>query len=195
MVNVIMSRPDYNPGGLVAVWAEENTRDSIFTALKNREVYGTSGPRIEVQFKAATAGEDLSCTSDLLPGSAIPMGGEFTSASEAPTFIVQSRADRDPLAEIEIIKGTYQNGDVVETVQSVWSDAEGERQACAIWTDPDFDPAAPSFWYARVKETPTKRWSQTLCEEAGNCDRYPDVVSMIQERAWASPIWYLPVPE
>lgn len=195
LVNVIMSRPDYNPGGLVAVWAEENTRDSIFTALKNREVYGTSGPRIEVQFKAATAGEDLSCTSDLLPGSAIPMGGEFTSASEAPTFIVQSRADRDPLAEIEIIKGTYQNGDVVETVQSVWSDAEGERQACAIWTDPDFDPAAPSFWYARVKETPTKRWSQTLCEEAGNCDRYPDVVSMIQERAWASPIWYLPVPE
>ena len=48
----LVDSPYFNPGGLTGVWAPENTRKAIFNALKNREVYGTSGPRIELRFFA-----------------------------------------------------------------------------------------------------------------------------------------------
>jgi len=194
-IDAIMARPDYNPGGLVGVWAEENTREAIFAALKRREVYGTSGPRMTVRFAAAKGGETLSCNGADLPASVVPMGGSFDQTSAVPAFIVTATADREALSRIEIVKGTYTGGEVIESVEPVWSSDEGDFEACTVWTDPNYDPEAPAFWYARVKQVPTRRWSQTLCEEAGRCGDFPAAVVSVQERAWASPIWHLPMSD
>lgn len=184
-----MSRVDWNPGGLVAVWAEENTRSSLFDALHRREVYATSGPRMRVRF--AAGGNELSCSDPASP-EAVPMGGTLANVPESPSFLVQALYDRTPLQRIEIIKGEYRDGEVREQVIEVWSGADGALDLCEVWSDPDFDPAAPAFWYARVLEAPTPRWSARHCREAGRCQDYPQAAVSVRERAWTSPIWYLP---
>ena len=121
------------------------------------------------------------------------MGGEFIATSARPSFRIEVKADRTPLDTIEIIKGSVRNGELIETRELVWMDIEGDgTSACIIWNDPDFDTSVPSFWYPRILEQPTKRWSQFQCEAAGRCDEFPQAVQDIQERAWGSPIWYLP---
>ena len=82
---------------------------------------------------------------------------------------------------------------------------KGDAEISTTWTDPDFDPAAPAFYYARVLENPTCRWSQHTCRElaldcatadpetnvyAACCD--DAIPKKLQERAWTSPIWYVP---
>ena len=84
-------------------------------------------------------------------------------------------------------------------------DGRGAKSLCAVWTDPEFDPAAGAFYYARVLENPSCRWSQHLCVAAGVDCQVPATVTpgfepccapdhrpTIQERAWTSPIWYRP---
>lgn len=100
--------------GLAAVWARENTRESILAAMQRREVYATSGPRIGVQFFGGwdftaddLAGEDLYARAT---ASGVPMGGELSASlltGESPVFIVQ--AMKDPLGanldRVQIVKG------------------------------------------------------------------------------------------
>ncbi|MCA8904440.1 MAG: DUF3604 domain-containing protein, partial [Hyphomonas sp.] len=93
---------------------------------------------------------------------------------------------------IEIIKGVLKDGTYEETVTPVWTRNADGRNVCVVWTDPGFDPAAPAYWYARVTEAPTPRWSSYQCKAEGRCDEFPDADVMIQEHAWASPIWNLP---
>ena len=82
---------------------------------------------------------------------------------------------------------------------------DGSAQLRTAWRDPDFDARQPAFYYARVIENPTCRWSQKLCIanhiHCGNLEAVPDGfepccgedhVRTIQERAWTSPIWYTP---
>ena len=83
----------------------------------------------------------------------------------------------------------------------------GHQQLCAVWEDPAFNADAQAFYYARVLENPTCRWSQHLCADAGvRCDDPATMVEgmesccapehrpVVQERAWSSPIWYTPAP-
>ena len=188
-----MARIESNPGGLVAVWAEQNTRASIFAALKRREVYGTSGPRIGLKFAASTSGEPLSCgNANSGENIDVVMGGEFNAGENTPQFQIIAQADKQPLARIEIIKGEWIDGELREKRIPIWAAKDSETSICQIWSDPEFEASAPAFWYARILEQPTQRWSAVRCKQAGRCDEFPDAVQTIQERAWASPIWFLP---
>ncbi len=117
--------------GYAAVWATENTREAIFSALKRREVYATTGPRITLRF---FAGWDFSDGDALRPdiavigyGRGVPMGADLiqSEGTKAPTFLV--RATKDPeganLDRVQIIKGWRdQSGKLKEKVYNVaWS--------------------------------------------------------------------------
>lgn len=224
---------EFNPGGLAAIWAEENSREALFQALRRREVYATSGPRLTLRvFGGWSLGPDLCAAPDLAArgyAAGVPMGGTLPTRPEgatAPTFVV--RAEADPgvegapgamLARLQIIEGWLEGGEPrfavhdLATTGSASVDPEtcelegeeGEAELCAVWTDPDFDPAAGAVYYARVLEDPTCRWATRACLAAGvDCDAPATVTEgfegccldtwerVIQERAWSSPIWYEP---
>ncbi|HIG39316.1 MAG: DUF3604 domain-containing protein [bacterium] len=187
-----MSRLNMNPGGLVAVWSEENTRQSLFAALKRREVYGTSGPRIGLKFSGSVGGESLTCQRGNSADTTLTMGSEFSEARHPPQFMVLTQADRVPIVSVEIIKGELHEGELKESVIKVWENSEGDMSVCQTWRDPAFSVDSPAFWYARVQQAPTRRWSTVMCQTQGRCDEFPDAVQSIQEKAWGSPIWYLP---
>jgi hypothetical protein len=73
---------------------------------------------------------------------------------------------------------------------SITADA-GDAELKTLWTDPDFDAGQRAFYYVRVLENPTCRWSSWDALRAGVEPR-PDLKKTIQERAWSSPIWYVP---
>jgi hypothetical protein len=225
---------EFNPGGLAAVWAEENSRDALFEAMRRREVYGTSGPRITVRFFGGwDYPADLCGRDDFVPvgyARGVPMGGDLPpppAAAAAPHLAVSALRDPGtperpgaPLQRIQIVSLRLAGGEVRERVHDVAGDAAtgatvdfatcarrgaGSDQLCAVWRDPEFDPAAPAVWYARVVENPSCRWSTFACNRAGvDCSRPGTVPSelaaccdpatprTIQERAWTSPIWYVP---
>ena len=73
-------------------------------------------------------------------------------------------------------------------------EGEGADALCGVWTDPEFDPQVKAFYYARVVENPSCRWSWRLCLALPEGERPPScemdlVPKTIQEMAWASPIW------
>lgn len=214
-------------GGYAGVWATENTRDAIFDAMKRKETYATTGPRMIVRFFGGwNFTEDD--TKTRLPANAgyakgVPMGGDLTDApnGKSPTFLVA--AAKDPysgnLDRIQIIKGWLnENGETEEKVHDVvwsgdrkpdadgkvpavgntvdvenatWSNSIGTPELIAVWKDPDFDPEQSAFYYARVIEIPTPRW--TAYEAKRFSIDMPDEVPMTtQERAYTSPIWYTP---
>lgn len=119
--------------GLAAVWAEENTRESIYAAFKRREVYGTTGPRIAVRFFGGwdydASAADAANMAERGYAGGVPMGGDLAAAPEgqAPKFLV--RATKDPkggnLDRVQVIKGWLDaNGEAQERVYDVvWSDA------------------------------------------------------------------------
>ena len=229
-------RAEFNPGGLAVLWAEENSRPALFAAMKRREAYGTSGPRIVARFFGGWEFPRNLCDEpDLVARSyagGVPMGGELEAppvgGMPVPSFLVS--ALRDPgdggvpstaLQRIQIIKGWAKGGRVQERVYEVAGDAasradvdlssctprgEGFAKLCSVWRDPDFDPASPAFYYMRVLENPSCRWNSWSCLRAGvdcRAGRIPDgmeaccdasIPRTIQERAWTSPIWYVPAP-
>jgi uncharacterized protein DUF3604 len=101
-------------GGPSVVWAEENTRDSIFEALKRKETYGTSGPRMKVRFFGGWGYPADACGKDFVDigyKGGVPMGGDLparTTRDAAPTFITAAFWDdhiRTRLQQIQIVKG------------------------------------------------------------------------------------------
>jgi hypothetical protein len=82
-------------------------------------------------------------------------------------------------------------GDTVDVANATWADTIGDPELSAAWTDPDFDPSLRAFYYARVIEIPTPRWTAYDAMRFG-IQMTPDVPMKQQERAWASPIWYTP---
>lgn len=198
-----------NPGGITGIWAEENTRDALWAALRRRETFATSGPKIRVRFYEYTGSTDpcadAGFPAQVVHGGGVPMGGTMSYAGRSPSFVVYALQDQTPLASVDIVKGTYAGGAPQETVYPI---PFASGPACVTWTDPHFDPAEPAFYYARVKEQPTWRWShydcmslkqsnplnwQTIAPGCASSDPTTGGLDfMIQERAWTSAIWYLP---
>lgn len=184
-----MLRKNWSAGGLVGVWAKENTRESIFDALHRREAYATSGPRIGLRFGADSEKSDSCETHEWRP---IVTMGQVTEFKTPPTFAVQVQTDTAPIATVEMVKITRANGIVEEQVIPIWVESQASMTHCVSWQDANFDPAVPTLWYPRVRQQATPRWSAVQCAKAGRCDEFPDVNVDIQERAWGSPIWHLP---
>ena len=221
-----------NPGGLTGVWAEENTRASLFDAMYRKETFGVSGPHIKVRFFGGWGyNKDILKAKDWVHQSyinGVPMGADLQAMPSgkgvAPTFVVW--AVKDPtsgnLDRIQVIKGWTKNGQSFEKIYDVvwsgdrkpdkWSgsvpaikstvDLEkatytndvGSTELSTVWTDPDFDVSLHAFYYARVLEIPTPRWTLIQAVKAGVPP--PDVVPLTgQERAWTSPIWYTPTAD
>jgi hypothetical protein len=195
---------EYNPGGLAAVWAPENSRDALFDALRRRETYATSGPRIRLRMFGGKLPEDLCEQRDFAATGyrlGVPMGGELPARSgETPTFAI--RAERDPgttatpgqaLQRLQIVKGWVDeegndreqvfdvagdpyNGASVDT-RTCATSGPGFDQLCTVWRDSDFDPTRRAYYYARAVENPSCRWSQHVCVQHGVDCANPDTVT------------------
>lgn len=197
----------YLAGGYAGVWARDNTRAEIWDALKRKEVYGTTGPRMKVRF----FGGDYSAFNDpdiydvVITNIAafgyktgVPMGGDINLAKGAsPSFLVAASKDPDGanLDRAQIIKGWLTAGgkshEQIYDVVLAEDRANGQAELMTVWTDPDFDPTQSAFYYVRVLEIPTPRWINFDAERFG-ADIPKDAVRMAQERAYTSPIWYTP---
>ena len=116
-----------NPGGLVAVWAEANTRSHIFDALQRKETYATSGGRIKLRFfggynftDAATANYNTLIEEGMKKG--VPMGSDLNNTEGlAPTFLIWAAKDPEGanLDRVEVIKGWYKEGELSEKIFTV----------------------------------------------------------------------------
>lgn len=230
-----------NGGGLTAVWAEENSRDSIFAGMHRRETYATSGIRPVVRFFGGfDLPQGMCAKGDFAAqgyASGVPMGGTLEpSGKGAPRFAVYALMDPGweghpgaSLQRAQIVKGWVDaQGKVHEKVYDVAGNTEkapldlrtctpdnkaGFPELCTVWTDPEFDPAQYAFYYTRVVENPSCRWNQYYClNRQVDCAKPPEpnkaivgyteyeyqqccsgeVPKAVQQRAWSSPIWYVP---
>jgi hypothetical protein len=213
--------------GYAGVWATENTREAIFDAMKRKETYATTGPRMTVRFFGGWDFNDAD-TQTRLPANAgyakgIPMGGDLSDApsGKSPSFLVA--ALKDPysgnLDRIQIVKGWLDKdgktqekvydvvwggdrkpgadgklppvGNTVNVESATWSNTIGAPELIAAWEDPDFDPDQSAFYYARVIEIPTPRWTAYEAKRF-DVEMSDEVPMTTQERAYTSPIWYSP---
>jgi len=220
----------YTAAGYAAVWATENTRESLWDAMMRKEVYATSGTRMTVRFFGGwDFGPDDARARDVAPAGyakGVPMGADLPAApsgSPAPTFLIA--ALKDPMGgnldRIQVVKGwldadgkTHERiydvawgdadrrkpgrdgklppvGNTVDVARATWTDTIGDPGLSAAWSDPDFDATQPAFYYVRVLEIPTPRWTAYDAVRFG-VKMSDDVPMKHQERAWTSPIWYAP---
>ncbi len=82
-------------------------------------------------------------------------------------------------------------GNTVDVENAIWTNTIGDPELITMWEDPDFDPSQPAFYYARVIEIPTPRWTAYDALRFG-IEMDPEVPMVTQERAYTSPIWYTP---
>jgi hypothetical protein len=215
--------------GWAAVWANENTRESIFDAMKRRETYATTGSRMIVRFFGGWE-FDSKDANNRLPArigysKGVPMGGNLSKApkgKKSPTFLVA--ALKDPIGgnldRIQVIKGWMDAkdklhekvydvawsddrkpdaktgklpsvGNTVDVANATWTNTIGATELITVWEDPDFDAKQSAFYYARVIEIPTPRWT-AFDAKYFKVNMPKEVPMTTTERAYTSPIWYTP---
>jgi hypothetical protein len=212
--------------GYAAVWSEENTRESIWDAMKRRETYATTGTRPLVRFFGGYNFDGSESAADMYAADGyakgVPMGSDLPAGEGAPTFLIAARMDEKSgnLDRIQIIKGWVGEdgkaqervydvavsddrtidadgrcstpvGNTVSVAEASWTNTIGAPDLNVAWTDPDFNPSQRAFYYARVIDIPTPRWTAYDALTYG-LDLPPEVDMFTQERAYTSPIWYTP---
>ena len=213
----------YNPGGIVGVWAEENSRDSIFSALRRREVFGTSGPRIKARlFGGWDYPDDLCDAVDRLERAdrlGVPMGADLPPDGGAatlggPVFVALALADPgtedapgQDLERIQIIKGWVEEGALHQRVFDVAGEkaasrvreegcetrTPGARSLCSVFRDPDFDPEERAVYYARVLESPSCRYSAHECAGLAPDERPAGCEHRVMEAVQQERAWTSPI--
>jgi Protein of unknown function (DUF3604) len=212
--------------GLTGVWATANTREALWDAMKRKEAYASSGPRITIRFFGSFDFADADAGNDLVAtgyAKGVPMGGDLKAAppGKSPAFLIA--AGKDPeganLDRVQVIKGwldadgkTHEKifdvlwsndrkpgadgklppvGNTVDVATAKYTNSIGSAELRGVFKDPEFDTKQRAFYYARVIEIPTPRWT------AYDAARFKvtmdkEVPMIIQERAVTSPIWYEP---
>ena len=214
--------------GYAAVWAKENTRDAIFEAMKRKEVYATTGPRMTVRFFGGWNYDiNDAFKADLAKigyQKGVPMGGDLTNAplGKSPKFLIRAVKDPDGanLDRVQVIKGWHDKhgelhekiynvalsdnrknnssgkakpvGSTVDITDASYTNTIGDPELAVVWQDPDFNKDELAFYYVRVLEIPTPRWTAYDAKYFGINDIPDDVPMVTQERAYTSPIWYSP---
>jgi hypothetical protein len=220
---------EVSAAGYAAIWAEENTRESLWDAMKRKETYATTGTRMVIRFFGGWEFEqaDAHTRNPAIPGytKGVPMGGDLRDApaGKSPTFLVA--ALKDPIGanldRIQVVKGWVDGkgetqekvydvvwgnadsrkpgkdgklppvGNTVDVAEATWTNTIGDPELIAVWKDPDFDAKQHAFYYARVIEIPTPRWTAYDAKRFGVV--MPKEARMtLQERGYTSPIWYTP---
>lgn len=205
-----------NPGGLAVVWAEENSRDSLFAGMRKKETYATSGTRPSLRFFAGWDYDEAICSDSNRVQAAyaggVPMGGDLgrkttASQTQSPGFLVIAAKDSYPdnwtatdIQRVQIIKGWVDsNGVTHERVFDIAGKKDngasvdqqcqpvgaGLKNVCALWQDPDFDADQKAFYYTRLLENPSCRWSTLQCQAAGVNPFAKDCASQAEKQSAA----------
>lgn len=214
---LLVSR-QYAASGLAGVWAQSNTRADIFDAMKRKETFATSGPRMKLRFFAGDYEGGIMQSADMMEAAydrGVPMGGHY-SEDNAPSFIAWAVQDpmSYPLERLQIIKVWNEGGKPMESVTDIacgGSDApingrcesvgaELDLSTCetksgkaagelkAQWQDPDYKADQAASYYIRALEIPSCRWS-TWDSIRNGTPPNPELQTTVQERVWSSPIW------
>lgn len=188
-----------SPGGLIGVWSPENSRAAIFDSIKSKEVFSTTGPRIQPRLFGGWSYDENLCGDPAMLVTAyadgVPMGQDLPAkAGVAPTFLATALADTGssvqagtPLQRLQIVKGWVDaEGQGREKVFDVAGDANngasvntdtceqtgiGFNQLCTVWTDPEFNSSQRAVYYARAVENPSCRYATWQCSLASAEDR------------------------
>lgn len=214
--------------GYTGVWAQENTRESLFAAMKRREVYASTGPRITLRF---FGGWDYQPVDALRPNFAqvgyrkgVPMGGDLVNERKgrSPRFLIRALKDPDGanLDRVQVIKGWRDRkgrlhekiynvalsdnrvessdgivppvGNTVDIEDASYTNNIGAPELAVVWEDPDFNRDEYAFYYLRVIEIPTPRWTAYDAKFFDIKAELGEIPMVTQERAYSSPIWYTP---
>ena len=214
--------------GYAAVWAEENTRESLFAAMKRKEVYASTGPRMTVRFFGGWDFQQDDAFSANLPEigyrKGVPMGGDLSGApaEKSPSFLIRAVKDPDGanLDRVQVIKGWLDDrgelrervynvavseqsrvradgtvvavGNTIDIESATYLNTIGSPELAVVWQDPEFRRNQHAFYYARVLEIPTPRWTAFDAKYFGLKELPEEIPRILQERTYTSPIWYSP---
>ncbi len=217
----LIATPQYGASGLAGVWAEANTREALFSAMRAKETFATSGPRIRVRMFAGESFSPLLLTKPDMVSKAyeggVAMGGTLKSKDSSPDFVAWAMMDPagTPLQRLQIIKVTSEgerifdvacangkavnsetyrcpdNGARVDLSTCATNDSTGATELKSIWQDPEYAAGEKAAYYLRALENPKCRWSTWDAVRNGTPPN-PAMETILQDRAWGSPIWVTP---
>jgi hypothetical protein len=185
--------------GYGAVWATENTREAIFDAMKRR-------PAAVGYQKGVPMGGDLSNAPSgksptfLVAAMKDPIGANLDRIQVVKGWVDKTGKTQERIYDVAVSGGRKIDadgrcktpvGDTVDVGNATWTNTIGAPELIAVWKDPAFDSGQRAFYYARVIEIPTPRWTAYDAKRLGS-KPLPGTRMKLQERAYTSPIWYTP---
>jgi len=190
----------FGPGGLAGIFAPQNTREDLFDAMRRRETFGTSGPRIVPRFFAGDDFPQHLCDATNMVSQAyaigVPMGSTLTrpNTADSPDFLLAATADSGIddhpgglLQRLQVIKGWVDEHGIQQqrvydiagepsngasvNLSTCQPQGTGFKNLCTVWRDPDFNSTQSAVYYGRILENPSCRWNAYQCAEFDDDER------------------------